>query len=153
LQSGAATWEATVQIKGAVEVGAKKFRVLAAHAARVSVLVSESDSTTSSEEEDEEVVVAAEEEEEEEEKTLRTAEGAATSVEQREATHVSTDVDLLIIGAGASGVGCGVMAKSFGVDPSRTLIVERGSAVGSTFDRWPAEMRFITPSVRARPGS
>lgn len=29
---------------------------------------------------------------------------------------------------------------------SRTLIVERGGAVGSTFDQWPAEMRFITPS-------
>ena len=56
------------------------------------------------------------------------------------------DVDMLIIGAGASGVGCGAMAKKFGIDPARTLIIERGSAVGSTFDRWPAEMRFITPS-------
>jgi hypothetical protein len=59
---------------------------------------------------------------------------------------VSGDLDLLIIGAGASGVGCGVMAGMFGVDPSKTLIVERGGAVGSTFDKWPAEMRFITPS-------
>ena len=60
--------------------------------------------------------------------------------------NVTTDVDLIIIGAGASGVGCGVMAKKFGIEPSRTLIIERGSAVGSTFDQWPAEMRFITPS-------
>jgi hypothetical protein len=36
------------------------------------------------------------------------------------------------------------MAKTFGVDPARTMIVERGSAVGSTFDKWPAEVRFIT---------
>ena len=42
---------------------------------------------------------------------------------------VSGDLDLLIIGAGASGVGCGVMAGMFGVDPSKTLIVERGGAV------------------------
>ena len=56
------------------------------------------------------------------------------------------EVDLLIIGAGACGVGCGVMAETFGIDPSRTLIVERGSAVGSTFDQWPAEMKFITSS-------
>eukprot|EP01047_Picozoa_sp_COSAG01_P049239 COSAG01_NODE_4863_length_4674_cov_3.016175_2_plen_584_part_00 len=58
----------------------------------------------------------------------------------------STEVDLLIIGAGACGVGCGVIAKLFGIDPSKTLIVERGSAVGSTFEKWPAEMHFITPS-------
>ena len=56
------------------------------------------------------------------------------------------ELDLVIVGAGASGVGCGVMAKRFGVAPSRTLILERGSSVGSTFDKWPEEMRFITPS-------
>ena len=56
------------------------------------------------------------------------------------------DYDLIIIGAGASGIGCGVMAKEFGVEPARTLIIERGSTVGSTFDQWPVEMKFITPS-------
>ena len=69
------------------------------------------------------------------------------SAKRKRVMHdVSTDVDLIIIGAGASGVGCGVMAKKFGIEPSRTLVIERGSAVGSTFDQWPAEMRFITPS-------
>ena len=56
------------------------------------------------------------------------------------------ELDLVILGAGATGVGCGVMGKRFGVAPSRTLILERGSSVGSTFDKWPDEMRFITPS-------
>eukprot|EP01052_Picozoa_sp_SAG31_P030431 SAG31_NODE_3120_length_4655_cov_1.886304_3_plen_158_part_00 len=54
--------------------------------------------------------------------------------------------DLIIVGAGASGIGCAVMAKEFGVQPGRTLIIERGNAVGSTFEEWPLEMRFITPS-------
>ena len=54
--------------------------------------------------------------------------------------------DLVIVGAGASGVGCGIMAQRFGIDPARTLVLERGAAAGSTFDQWPAEMRFITPS-------
>eukprot|EP01047_Picozoa_sp_COSAG01_P027894 COSAG01_NODE_1857_length_9044_cov_24.006931_4_plen_1191_part_00 len=56
------------------------------------------------------------------------------------------DFDLLIVGAGASGVGCAVQAKLFGIEPSRTLILERGHCVGSSFNSWPAEMRFITPS-------
>ena len=51
-------------------------------------------------------------------------------------SHVDTDVDVLIIGAGASGVGCAVQAKQFGIDPSKIMIVERGDAVGSTFDQW-----------------
>jgi len=72
-------------------------------------------------------------------------EGDATAA-QPAASDAGAEVDLLIIGAGASGVGCGVLAAKFGVDPARTLIVERGSSVGASFDKWPGEMRFITPS-------
>ena len=59
-------------------------------------------------------------------------------------TH--TDVDLVIIGAGASGIGCAVQAKAFGIEPSRTLVVDRADRIGATFEQWPAEMRFISPS-------
>jgi G3E family GTPase len=56
-------------------------------------------------------------------------------------------LDVLIVGAGASGVGMGLMlTRVFGLDPSRVLLVERGGKVGETFRRWPKEMRFISPS-------
>lgn len=55
--------------------------------------------------------------------------------------------DVIIVGAGAAGVGCALMlTKTFGLEPSRVLLIERGEAVGDTFRRWPAEMRFISPS-------
>ena len=47
-------------------------------------------------------------------------------------------IDVLIIGAGASGVGVAItLTKVFGIDPSRVLLVEQGEAVGETFLRWP----------------
>jgi putative flavoprotein involved in K+ transport len=55
--------------------------------------------------------------------------------------------DVVIVGAGAAGVGCAMMlTKTFGLDPSRVLLLERGDAIGESFRRWPAEMRFISPS-------
>ena len=55
--------------------------------------------------------------------------------------------DVVIVGAGAAGVGCGMtLTKTFGLDPSRVLLLERGDAIGESFRRWPAEMRFISPS-------
>ena len=54
---------------------------------------------------------------------------------------------MIIVGAGAAGVGTALMlTATFGLDPSRVLLIERGEAVGETFRRWPAEMRFISPS-------
>ena len=56
-------------------------------------------------------------------------------------------LDVIIVGAGAAGVGCALMlTKTFGLDASRVLLIERGESVGETFRRWPAEMRFISPS-------
>ena len=51
--------------------------------------------------------------------------------------------DVVIVGAGAAGVGIAAMLKDFGVD--KMLIIERDQ-VGTTFEKWPDEMRFITPS-------
>merc|ERR1712025_1267533 len=56
-------------------------------------------------------------------------------------------LDVIIIGAGAAGIGCGSMLQNvFGLDPSRVLLLERGEAVGTSFRSWPEEMRFISPS-------
>jgi putative flavoprotein involved in K+ transport len=51
----------------------------------------------------------------------------------------------VIVGAGAAGVGVGVALKHIG---ALFVIVER-SEVGESFRRWPAEMRFITPSFNS----
>jgi hypothetical protein len=61
--------------------------------------------------------------------------------------HNGLPHDVIVVGAGASGVGLGVMLnKAFGIPPERVLVVERGDAVGESFRRWPKEMRFISPS-------
>uniref|UniRef100_A0A7S0LH77 Uncharacterized protein n=1 Tax=Coccolithus braarudii TaxID=221442 RepID=A0A7S0LH77_9EUKA len=56
-------------------------------------------------------------------------------------------LDVIIIGAGAAGIGSGFMLTNvFGLDPSRVMLLERGEAVGTSFRKWPEEMRFISPS-------
>ena len=51
--------------------------------------------------------------------------------------------DVVIVGAGAAGVGIASMLKDLGVE--NMLVIERDK-VGATFEKWPDEMRFITPS-------
>ncbi|MGB5594667.1 MAG: NAD(P)-binding domain-containing protein, partial [Crocosphaera sp.] len=51
--------------------------------------------------------------------------------------------DVVIVGAGAAGIGCGVVLKDLGIE--NFVILERHQ-VGASFSRWPEEMRFITPS-------
>ncbi|GAB5516471.1 NAD(P)/FAD-dependent oxidoreductase [Rhodopirellula baltica] len=51
--------------------------------------------------------------------------------------------DVIVIGAGAAGIGVGVALKHAGIENFRILDRQR---VGESFDRWPAETRFITPS-------
>ncbi|MEO0406050.1 MAG: NAD(P)/FAD-dependent oxidoreductase [Cyanobacteria bacterium P01_A01_bin.135] len=51
--------------------------------------------------------------------------------------------DVVIVGAGAAGVGCGVVLKELGLE--RFTILDRHQ-VGASFSRWPEEMNFITPS-------
>jgi len=54
--------------------------------------------------------------------------------------------DAIVVGAGPSGIGCGMAFTHAGV--SNFLILDRHE-IGATFDRWPAEMRFITPSFNS----
>ena len=51
--------------------------------------------------------------------------------------------DIIIIGAGAAGIGFGAALKNFGIESF--VILERGE-IGESFLNWPTETRFITPS-------
>jgi putative flavoprotein involved in K+ transport len=51
--------------------------------------------------------------------------------------------DVLIVGAGAAGIGVGVVLKDLGL--KNFAILERHQ-IGESFRRWPQEMNFITPS-------
>ncbi|NEZ57071.1 NAD(P)-binding domain-containing protein [Adonisia turfae] len=60
-------------------------------------------------------------------------------------SHPQTDqsYDVVIVGAGAAGIGCGVVLKELGLE--HFTILDRHQ-VGASFSRWPEEMNFITPS-------
>lgn len=51
--------------------------------------------------------------------------------------------DVVVVGAGAAGVGVSVALKHAGV--KRVVLLDR-DRVGASFDAWPDETRFITPS-------
>jgi putative flavoprotein involved in K+ transport len=51
--------------------------------------------------------------------------------------------DVIVVGAGAAGVGMGVVLRHLGV--TNFTLVDRYE-VGASFLRWPKEMRFISPS-------
>ena len=51
--------------------------------------------------------------------------------------------DVVIVGAGAAGVGVGVTLRHAGIE--NFVVLER-QTVGASFASWPAETRFITPS-------
>lgn len=70
--------------------------------------------------------------------------------EQVAANH-ACEYDVVIVGAGASGVGVALQLTGlFVLDPARVLLVERGTKVGETFRKWPREMRFISPSFNSQ---
>lgn len=58
-------------------------------------------------------------------------------------SQMNRSYDVVIVGAGAAGIGCGVVLKELGLE--RFTILERHQ-VGASFSRWPEEMKFITPS-------
>ena len=58
------------------------------------------------------------------------------------ATNVKT-YDAVVVGAGAAGIGVGVALKHAGIEDF--VVVDR-HGIGASFDLWPAETRFITPS-------
>ena len=51
--------------------------------------------------------------------------------------------DVVIVGAGAAGIGVGIAVQHAGIE--NYLLVDRYT-VGASFRSWPAETRFITPS-------
>ncbi len=51
--------------------------------------------------------------------------------------------EVAIVGAGPAGLGCAIALKEFGVDD---IIVLDRHEIGASFQRWPQEMRLITPS-------
>jgi putative flavoprotein involved in K+ transport len=57
--------------------------------------------------------------------------------------NLAAKLDVVIVGAGAAGIGCGVVLHNLGIE--NFVILERHE-VGASFSRWPVEMRFITPS-------
>src|SRR6266700_5850158 len=59
------------------------------------------------------------------------------------ALSMEKPLDIVIVGAGAAGVGCAIVLKQLGI--TRFKVLER-SAIGASFTRWPKEMRFLTPS-------
>ncbi len=59
------------------------------------------------------------------------------------ADEAHEDYDVVIVGAGAAGIGCAVALRDLGLE--RFVILERHE-IGASFVRWPEEMRFITPS-------
>lgn len=54
-----------------------------------------------------------------------------------------TVYDAIIVGGGAAGIGVAVALKDAGVE---NMLVLEGRRVGSSFNAWPAETRFLTPS-------
>ncbi|MBE9141349.1 NAD(P)-binding domain-containing protein [Nodosilinea sp. LEGE 07088] len=58
-------------------------------------------------------------------------------------SQTNQSYDVVIVGAGAAGIGCGVVLKDLGLE--RFTLLERHQ-VGASFSRWPDEMSFITPS-------
>ena len=73
--------------------------------------------------------------------------GPGVVIEELEPAASNLSLDVIIVGAGAAGIGCAfTLIHTFGLDPSRVLLLERGEAVGTSFRKWPEEMRFISPS-------
>lgn len=56
--------------------------------------------------------------------------------------------DVVIVGAGPSGLGCAIALKQCGV---KNLVVLDRNGVGSSFARWPEQMRLISPSFHSNP--
>jgi putative flavoprotein involved in K+ transport len=60
-------------------------------------------------------------------------------------THLNTSYShpVIIVGAGPAGIGLGALFKQLGFDDF--IIIDRHE-IGSTFKKWPKEMKLLTPS-------
>ena len=61
-------------------------------------------------------------------------------------TKGARSFDVVVVGAGAAGLGIGVTLRDLGIE--NFVILER-SVVGASFLRWPRQTRFITPSFNS----
>ena len=61
-------------------------------------------------------------------------------------------LDVLIVGAGAAGIGVGLVLQALNIQNVKInfKIIERDQ-IGASFRRWPREMRFISPSFNGNP--
>ena len=55
-------------------------------------------------------------------------------------------MDVLIVGAGAAGIGVAHALLRGGLAPSKMLLIEKGPEVGTSFRQWHKTTRFISPS-------
>ena len=56
--------------------------------------------------------------------------------------------ETIIVGAGPAGIGCSLALRRAGV---KGVLILEGDEVGSSFLKWPAQMRLITPSFHGNP--
>ena len=61
-------------------------------------------------------------------------------------TKGARSLDIVVVGAGAAGLGFGAALRDLGIE--NFVILDR-AAVGASFLRWPRQMRFITPSFNS----
>ena len=61
-------------------------------------------------------------------------------------TKGARSFDIVIVGAGAAGLGFGGTLRDLGIE--NFVILDRAE-VGASFLRWPRQMRFITPSFNS----
>ena len=61
-------------------------------------------------------------------------------------TRGARSFDIVVVGAGAAGLGLGATLRDLGIE--NFVILDR-SAVGASFLRWPRQTRFITPSFNS----
>lgn len=81
---------------------------------------------------------------------LRAGGGAILRIDLVKVTFINErmDSEVLIVGAGPAGIGCGLALRRAGVE---SLLVLEADSVGASFRRWPEQMRLITPSFHSNP--
>lgn len=65
-----------------------------------------------------------------------------------ETRHNETQLDVIIVGAGAAGIGMALMLNKL---PGLRYSVLESDHVGESFRRWPTQTRLITPSFYSNP--